>query len=273
MKSLRPEPAFAALAAGTIVAGAMSLASLWPVTLQAARDQSAALVVAGDKAKGPEAANDYLLATYLDPANHQAHIRLARTQIAAGQADLALKTLERAGQGSEVEQLKVRTLIEIGRPGDAADEAVRLTEPGRTEDDIVLASLAYGLAGRTADAQALSTRVTSPEALQRIARAQASLITLAAELYATGLQNSSSALLEKLPVSYERNYLLARIHYGLYTKASLARAAELLRVSIGINPASLESRDLLAKVLRAQGDANGAVEQDAAAAKLRSGRP
>jgi thioredoxin-like negative regulator of GroEL len=251
----------------------MAMASLWPVTLQAARDRSAHLVTAGDKAKGPEAANDYLLATYLDPANHTAHIRLARTQIAAGQADLALVTLERAGQGSEVEQLKVRTLIEIGRPTDASNEASRLIEPGRTEDDIVLAALAFGLAGRTADAQGLSARVTSPEAAGRIVRALAAPITLAAELYATGLQNSSSALLQKLPVSYERNYLLARINYGLYTKASLAKAAELLQVSVELNPASLEARELLAKVYRAQGEENAAIEQDAASGKLRSGRP
>ncbi len=173
-----------------LLAAAGSLAALWPLALTAARSESASLVGEGDHAAGTEATNDYLLATRLDATNHLAFARLAGAQIAAGQPDAALASLSHAGQGSAVEELKVRTLVELGRNTSAADEASQLTQSGRSDDDVVLAALAYAAAGRTADASALVHRVSSPEAAQRVGRAAASQLTLAAELYAAGLLRS-----------------------------------------------------------------------------------
>jgi hypothetical protein len=256
-----------------LVLGGVGLASLWPVALDAARAESGRLLIAGEHAHGPEAANDFLLATRLDSTNHRAYARLADTQIAAGHPDAALTSLSRAGQGSDVEQLKVRTLIELGRTNDAAGEAGTLTQVGRPDEDIVLAALALAANGRQADAAALATRVTAPEAAGRIARAGGSQFTLAAELYATGLLNSSSAMLGKLPVSYERNLLLARIRYARQTDADLAQAADLLTTATALNPAGLEAHSLLSKVYRQQNHEAAASTQDALFDKLTNGRP
>jgi cytochrome c-type biogenesis protein CcmH/NrfG len=105
-----------------------------------------------------------------------------------------------------------------------------------------------------------------------VKRAQSSKLTLAAELFASGLLNSSSTILQAEPGSYERNLLLARIHYARYTKTSLANAADLLKTAVSINPASIEARSLLAKVHRALEQENEAITQDAAVAKLKAGR-
>jgi thioredoxin-like negative regulator of GroEL len=261
------------LAATILVASATSLAALWPVARTTARAESAKLVREGDQASGSEAATDYLLATKLDATNHRAYARLADSQIASGQPEDALASLKRAGEGSDVEQLQVRTLIELGRTTDAANEAAVLTDPDRTDSDLTLAALAFAAAGRNADATALIPRVKSPETGQHIKRSAGSSITLASELYAAGLLKSSSAILVKLPPSYERNFLLARIRYTQHSTSSLAEATDLLAEAVSTNPSSLEGRELLAKVLYEQNRPVEAAAQDTLAAKLRAGRP
>jgi thioredoxin-like negative regulator of GroEL len=271
----KPSPTtvkFWALAALILLASAAGLAALWPHLIQAAHDQSAKLVREGMQASGGEAEADFQLATWLNPGNHEAYIGLARTQILGGQAEDAIASLAQAGEGSEVEQLKVRTLLELGRNNEAANEATKLSAPGRSQDDLMLAVLAYAAAGRTAD-ESTTARLSSPEALQRVQRANAGALTLAAELYASGLLRSSSALLTRLPTSYERNLLLARINYDRHTKTDLAAAGNLLTGAIALNPASIEARQLLANVYRDQNRLTDAQKQDAFIAKLRNGQP
>jgi tetratricopeptide (TPR) repeat protein len=269
----RANTKFVIIASLVLVLASSGLAALWPLALRAAHAESQQLLKAGERAHGAEAADDFLLATRLDSSNHPAYARLADTQIAAGQADAALASLSRAGQGSDVEQLKVRTLIELGRTTAAANEAITLTEAGRSDDDIVLGALALATAGRQTDAAALTTHVTAPEAAGRIARATASQLTLATELSATGLLNSSSVMLGKLPASYERNLLLARIRYTRQTDADLAQAADLLTTATALNPAGLDAHQLLAKVYRQQNHPAAAAAQDVLASKLTTGRP
>lgn len=264
---------FAAFATATILLTAGSLAALWPLALVTARQESAALVGEGSRADAGEAATDFLLATWLDRHNTAAYTALARTQIAAGQPDAALASLTHAGQGSEVEQLRVRTLVELGRTDAAADTATSLTTPGRSQDDLLLAVLAYENAGRHADTPALLSRLTSPEASRAAARAQTGQLGLATELYATGLLRSSSAILAKTPTSYERNLLLARIRYAQHTRPALAEATDYLTAANALNPANTEARTLLAKVYRELGNIHDAQVQTALIAKLQSGRP
>lgn len=271
--SSTPGAKFAAFAAVTVLASAGALAALWPVTLAAAHQESAELVGEASYANPGEAATDYLLATWLDHHNTAAYAGLARTQIATGRPDAALASLSHAGQGSEVEQLRVRTLIELGRPDAAADAAATLTASNRSQDDLLLAVLAYDNAGRPDNATALIPRLTSPEAAQAAARAQAGPLGLAAELSATGLLRSSSAILVKTPTSYDRNLQLARIRYAQHTKATLAEATDYLISANALNPANINARQLLAKIYRELGNTHDAQVQAALIAKLQSGRP
>jgi thioredoxin-like negative regulator of GroEL len=268
-----PTIVFWATSSLTIIGTAAVLAACWPATLAAARSQSATLTTAAGHTDGAEAEVDYRLATWLDSHNQAAYIGLARSLILAGRPDEALASLEHAGQGSEVEQLQVRTLIELGRYHQAAIIAAALTAPSRPDADLTLAALADVLADRAANAAALIPHVSSPEAAQRIARAQAGNVSLGAELYATGLLESSSALLMKLPTSYERNLLLGRIRYTRHTATDLVQATDYLTTATALNPSGLEARALLAKVYRDQNQLPDAIRQEALIAKLQSGRP
>jgi len=256
-----------------LIASAASLASLWPASLAAARQQSASLVQQAAKVSGGEAAVDYRLAIWLDRNNPSAYLGLAQLKIAAGQPGQALALLSRAGEGIAASRLRVRTLIELGRYQEAATAASSLTISGASDDDVVLASLAYALASRPADITALISRVTAPEALQRVLRAQAGYVPLAVELYATGLVQSSSRLLTNLPTSYERNLLLGRIHFARHTSADLSQAADFTSSAAALNPSSLEAHQLLAAIYRAQGNLTAASEQDTLVVKLQGGRP
>jgi hypothetical protein len=273
MNRSRSDGYFAGLSAAILLAGACGLAAAWPSAQASARAKSADLLAQGNAAGGAEAATDYRLATLLDPANEPAQAKLAAVQIAQGRADQALQTLRRAGRGSEVTQLLVRTQIELGQYATAADDAAALTAPGRGEEDLALAALAYALAGRSQDAANLTSRVSSPEAAQRVARANGSQLTLASELYATGLLNSSSALLEQQPASFERNLLYARILITRGTKPGLVQATSLLQQAVSMNPAGTTARQLLIQAYQAQGKDSDAANEQTLLAKLTAGRP
>jgi thioredoxin-like negative regulator of GroEL len=264
---------FTLIATLTLATASAGLAALWPTALDAARHQSTSLTTAAGQADGGEALVDYQLATWLNPANQTAYAGLARTQILAGRPDDALASLAYAGQGSEAGQLKTRTLIELSRYHEAAAESNHLTAPGRPDADVVLAGLSLALDGHPADIDPLMARVTAPEALQSLRRAQAGNLSLAAELYTTGLLQSSSAILAKQPESYERNLLLARIRYARHTATDLDLAIGYLNTAISLNPASTDARILLAQIYRANGQTDAAAHQDTAIAALKAGRP
>jgi hypothetical protein len=213
--SNRPAPssaAFMGLAAITLIGAASLLAAAWPHALKAAHKQSDRLVAEAGTVSINEAAADYNLATWLNRSNQPAYLGLARTQIATGKAAQAVDTLGKAGQGSEASKLRIRTLLELNRPAEAADLANNLTQPGHSDEDLTLAAIAFALANRPDSITPLIPLMSSPEAAQRVIRIEAGKLPLATELYAYGLPESSRALLVTLPVSFERDQLLGRIY-------------------------------------------------------------
>jgi cytochrome c-type biogenesis protein CcmH/NrfG len=106
-----------------------------------------------------------------------------------------------------------------------------------------------------------------------VQRDLAGKLTLAAELSSSGLLNSSSALLQSLPSSYQRNLMLARIYYTHHTPSQLGQAAALLNQAVTADPAALPARRLLAAVYADQGNQAAAVAQNRLIAQLVSGRP
>jgi thioredoxin-like negative regulator of GroEL len=262
---------FWTLAVVALLGSAAGLASLWPLGLAAARSQSSQLTVAGNRASGGEAATDYLLAAKLNPQNQAAYAGLARLQIAMGHPDDALASLHHAGNGSEVEQLKLRTLLELGRLNTAASAAGELTTPGRSDADLLLAAEAFKLANKPDQAATLAPRLSSPDASRRLARIQADNVTFASELYASGLLKRSSALLAKLPASYNTHLLQARIN--LAQNANPAESISHLTAANALNPSNTEARGLLAQIYRSQNQPALAQQQDILIHQLQSGRP
>lgn len=260
-----------------ILASATALALAWPhartAALGAARDHAAQLIAEAAAARPPEAAVNYKLATWLDPSNEAGYLGIARAQIAAGRAEAALTALDRAGEGSEAAELRIRTLIELGRTNEAADRATTLATPGRSDNDVVLAALSYALAGRTQDIAPLKPLVSSPQAAERISRIAVGELPLAGELYFSGLPESSEKLLLKLPTSFARNVLLARIHHERHTAANLETATNYLTTAITLNPAEPEARQLLAAVYAERGLTAESEAQTTQAKKLRAGQP
>ena len=256
-----------------LLLGTAGVAVLWRLPLSVARQQSANLTAAGDNETGAEALTNFQLAVWLNPSNKSAFAGLAAAQIQNGQPNQALESISHAGHGPAVTRLQVRTLMELGRGAQAANAATRLTSTNSDADDMVLASLALAQVGRTGDIAALMPRVTSPEALTHIKRMEQGKLPLAAELSAAGLLNSSAALLNSLPPSFERNLLLARIYYTRTNPTNLLQAVELLNQAIAMNPSDPNARRLLSDIYTEQGNTNAATTQTMLINKIQAGRP
>ena len=265
--------AFFTLSTLVVIGSATALAALWPLARAGAKAEAASLIGEAGSGNSAEAAADYHLATWLDPSNPAGYIGLARTQILAGQADAALVTLDRAGEGSEAANLRLRTLIELGRTSEAAGRAATLAVPGRSDADLLLAGLTYALAGRTADIPALIPLVASPQTAQRISRAASGNLALASELFASGLPESSRALLIAQPTSFERNFLLGQILYARHMPDDLKTATDYLESAVTLNPSDVPARRLLASVYSDRGLTAQSTAQTSLANKLESGRP
>ena len=235
--------AFLSLTGLLVIVSASALAASWPVAQAAARTQAEKLVGESASAEAAEALVNYRLALLLDPSSDKARLGLAAAQIRLGKPQDALTTLERAGQGSEADELRLRTNIELGR-----------TDP------------AAGL-GQLIGSEA------SPEAAQRLARVQAGKLPLAAELYAEGLLESSSAILVQLPESFERNFLLGRINYDRHTAASLIKSDMYLKTAIELKPNDLSARRLYAAVLADRGQTAANAQQAELIRRLENQRP
>ncbi len=263
------------LAAGLITVSAAGLAaSAWPLVMATAHTQSDRLFEAGKTAQGSEAQLNFDLAVRLNPSNQPAALELARTQIAAGQSQQATRTLGRAGEGTEALRLRLKSQLELGRLNDAAASANKLaTTVSTTNDDLVLAALTNILNANSERNQNLVGRITAPEAAGRVAAAQSDKITLARELYASGLLESSKRLLVKQPPSYERDYLLANIDYTQPTSDNLTSAEKHATTAVALNPVSQPARQLLIRILNASDKTEAAAKQQRLLAQLKSGRP
>lgn len=261
------------LVAIVVLTTAGAMATTWPSMRQAARSESNRLVGYARASEPAEAASFYSIAVRLDPANQAAYLGQARLQLAAGKPEVALSALDHAGEGSAAAELRVRMLIELGRNSQAADSAASLLATNHTDANIVLVGLAYALAGRSGDIPALIPRVTAPEAAQRLARAQAGQLPLAAELSASELPVSARALLVTQPVSFERNLLLGRLYYQAHTPADLVAATNYLSEAATLNPSDRSAHLLLANIYSQRGLTAESLAQTALVAQLDAGRP
>jgi tetratricopeptide (TPR) repeat protein len=271
----KSSPKFVILSGMVVVAWATALAALWPYAHAYATWKSQQLVSQGRASQTiEEAATDFHLAAWLDPANKTAKFELGRTRLALGQPDRALVALNQAGEGSDTTRLKLRIYLEQQRHAQAVQAGQALVAiPNATDTDRILSCQAFILSGQAANCQALQALVTSSEARQSLSRIEADHLPAATELYVLGLPNSSERVLLKLPNSYERSYLLGRIQFDRHTGASLEQAVTHLTAAIEANPAAIEARQVLAATYRAQGKVQAATAQDALVAKLASGRP
>jgi hypothetical protein len=256
-----------------IVATASGVAYGLPKLHELARRQSIQLSQAAIVAGPTEAETDFHLAAWLDHANEAASLGLARTQIASGQPEAALHTLSRAGQGSEATTLRLRTQLELGHNLAAAQSAASVDIPSASEDTILLVALAYAQAGQSSSIQSLNASLSSPGALQRLARIETGQLPLAEELYVSGLPRSSSTLLKNLPTSFERNIVLAHIAIDSHTATELLPATDYLIEAVALNPASITGHQLLSRVYTDRGLTTEAAAQAALASKLQNGRP
>ena len=251
----------------------VALGLLWPVVLGYSRAESGRLSDEGARVGGAEGEVDYHLAYWLDHGNAAAALHFATAQLAADQPDAALTTLEQAGKGSEVVRVRIEAGLELGDIAQSVQVAHSLTDANPNEADIMTAALAFGVAGEGSALQALEARVSSPEALQRVKRAEAGNLPLASELYATGLLRSSSALLVKLPASKLRSLYLGRINYRWHTKATLATAADYYASTISLDPTDQQARREYIVVLQDLGRSDEVATQQQLLAKLVSGTP
>lgn len=261
---------FFVLSAITVLLAAVGLTLMIPVAASQRLLAANRLAATGAGNQGSVAIASYQLASWLDPANPLVHLDLARSRLAAGQPTAALNELNRAGQGSEVSRLKVRTLMELGRNTEAATVAhASLPDP---QDDL-LRCLALAVTNDATGCDATMARESSPEALQRMLRAKSNTFTLAVELYAAGLQKSSSAILEQLPASFASSLLLGRIYYDTHTADSLQSARHRLEAAVATDPSSIATHQLLAAVYRDLGQLSAAEHQADLATRLVAGRP
>ena len=264
---------FLALASLIIVLSAGLAASAWPAVLSYGRDQSTKLSMAGTRTDREESRLNFQLAYLLNPGNQVAALSVAATQQEAGEQGRALKTLKNAGQNRGVDRVKAKAALETGDIKTAVAAAERLAEQGAPDNDLILASLAYGVAGKPERIEPLKARVTSPEALQGVLRAGGSKLTLAVGLRATGLLISSRGILEQAEVSVPRNLLLATLIKTDGRAADLPQLAKLYREEIALDPSGTAARDNLIGVLRAQKDDVAAGLEQKLLDRLKAGRP
>ena len=261
------------IVSAVVLVTAAAIAMTWPYTVAFAHTEAAKLIEQAPYSGAAEASSFYQLASILDAGNHASYVGLAQIQIATGQSSAALISLAYAGEGTAVLKLRLKTLMELRRYDEALNLADSLAKPGASNADIVLSGLAYALAGRARYIDALITRVDSPEAVQRLTRAKAGNVLLATELYTSGLPNSSRALAETQPDTFERDLLLGRIAYAQNTNNSLIAATDYLRAAALINPSNQSTRELLAKIYTARGLFAEGSTQESLAQKIRSGQP
>jgi len=265
--------AFLGLTSLVILGTASVLAAAWPAARAGAKAEAAGLISRAASAPLSEAAADYHLATVLDRHNQSGYLGLARTYIATGQADKALASLEMAGDGSDAAQLRLRTMIELGRVDEAARRAQPLTEAGRSDHDKLLAGLTYALADRGEEIPALVPTAASPDTARRLTRIQTGGLPLATELFNAGLTKSSETVALRQTPSFERSLLLARIYSARHNPSDIEAATNYLRQAAEINPADIGVHQLLVSIYTDQHRTDQAAAEDVLVKRLQAGRP
>ena len=264
---------FLAVASLVIVLSASLLASAWPAVSRFSADESARLSRAGEQATGNEARLDYRLAYWLDRTNQAAATDVAAVQLTQGDVRGALAALKTAGQGTAASRMRIKTALEAGQASVAASAADRLMQYGHDDQDVVLAAMAYGVAGQPERIGRLKTLVASPGALQAVLEAESGNVALAQQLRSTGLVESSSGILAKSKVSVPRNMMLAELIQARGRKADLAQLQALYEQAVSIDPTFIDARTKLIAVLRAQVLTADADTQQKLLDDITNGRP
>jgi hypothetical protein len=257
----------------TTLASCASAITLWPKIISYASRQSASLTASALQANGGESLVDYQLATWLNPANSAAYAGLAVAQLANNQPNAALVNIANAGDEPDLLPTSIRARIELGQYQTAASLVKQMLAANPTDANLVLAIESLALAHDTSQIQALMTHISSPNALQAAQRVESGDVSFAQQLYSTGLPNASKSMLLNLPVSFERNMLLATIDANLNSTADLYVAQTLLEVAITINPSSVPARQLLIQIDRDNNNLSGASREATLAHSLQSGTP
>lgn len=273
-----PNRGFLAFASLIIVLTAGLAYIAWPAVLSSVRASSLELSRAGDQAVGSEAELDYELAYLLDDHNAVASWHVAGAQLKAGNYRTAFSSIRFAGSSREAERVRLAVMLENGRYDQAVQSADRLAGGAAPEEDMVLASLAYGVGERSAKLTESQTRLTSPQALQSLRKVIAGNVPLSDELRARGLPVSSRAILTAAPVSIPRNSRLIPIITNGRDLMALS-AAELTLVTrlqseiLTIDPADISVRRSYVAALKAQKNLALATNEQDLVNKLESGKP
>ena len=248
-------------------------ASLWPSVLAYSRNESASLTREAGQGTGADAELDYRLAYHLDHGNVTAALHFATAELADEQPQAALDALKAAGEGSDVQRIRIEALLELGNVDAATATGADLAKTDTSDETVRIVALAYGVRRNQDAIAALKARVSSPEALQALSRAQAGNLPLAHDLSATGLNLSTRALLVKLPSSADRDLLLAQTDVRLGTHAMLADAASSYATSLALNPSNLAARGQYVDLLRLLKDPQDAAMQQTLHDAIANGRP
>lgn len=199
--------------------------------------------------------------------------RIAELQLASGQAEEALKTLneminERVT--AEVLVAKSRVLMELDRGVEACATAKDATGYSMADSAV---RLQLGLCQiAQADESGYAATIASlgnSEAAKTLQSAHAYKLALARELYAVGLLRTSERILDSLDTSATERYILTgRIKLA---QRHLDKAKEQLVRATKLDPASVDAHKLLQEILIKLGDDVGASEQAKQIKSLQAG--
>lgn len=266
------DPKFWFTASLLMVSTAGLAASFWPAAKSAAQAQSIRLTQAAKGAGGHEAILDYKLAYWLDRSNATAALELAKYSLATGQTQLAFKQLSGAGDSAEALRLRLRTELELNLPT-SKQTAQRLLGHAETDDDLVLTAAAFVALSQISLIDSLTTRLSSPEALQHVQSMKASLTATGIELYILGLPESSERILAGESSSLPRDIVLAHLLTRKNTPESLIQARDLYLSALRLDPSNQEARQGLVTVYTSLDQPDAANEQAALLTRLKAGRP
>ena len=252
------------------------IASGWPAAHWYADNTATRLVGEAATTSADQAGLDYHIANLLDSANATAAWHIAASELADGHAQQAADTLQRSSGGLDANFLTtlVRTKLETGDiPAAVKNTNTLATIKNLNDDQVVTIAMAYSLAGEGISVAALEPRVSSPQALERIRQAEAGNVSLADALGASGLLNSSSAILMKLPSSAPRDLRLAKLDAASSTKSDWSAAGKLYQSYLAAMPTDINARLAYAIVLDRLKQPDDANHQRNLVASLQAGRP
>lgn len=235
-------------------------------------------------------------AQVLDPGNPAYRQQLADRYVARGNLSQAVAVL---GATSDERIRKGQLLIRLGR----ASEAVAAVQGLAGTDAAITRSQAYLEEGRAGESQAAVTnpsndaaliqlaladaadgnttavgplipQADSPDTQQQLRRIQSGGLTLAQELYASGLYQAATRVLTAVPDSSAKSVLQAHLWLSRQplTHQDLTAAQAAATQGLRLDPASLPLHSLLQDIDSQLGDQDGAAHEQQLIGQLQSGK-